>query len=173
MQSGRACIIIQENAGEGQDEGYGKEILKNNTLLASIKMPKDLFIGKSSVQTAIYLFEVGTPHSTERLVKFIDFTNDGYTRTAKKKAKASANLKDTDNAKARYKELIDRVLGNKIQSNYYDECIIEDCISLDGQDWTYLKHKKIDSKPTLQDFKKTVGDYLAWEVSQILTKDSL
>ena len=173
MQSGRACIIIQENAGEGQDEGYGKEILKNNTLLASIKMPKDLFIGKSSVQTAIYLFEVGTPHRKDKLVKFIDFSIDGYKKTAKKKAKASANLKDTDNAKARYKELVDRVLGNKIQSNYYDECVIEDCISLDGQDWTYSKHKKIDSKPTLQDFKKTVGDYLAWEVSQILTKDSL
>ena len=92
---------------------------------------------------------------------------------AKKKAKASANLRDTDNAKARYKELVDRVLGNKLQTNYYDKCVIEECISLDGQDWTYAQHQKIDSKPTLADFKKTVGDYLAWEVSQILTKDSL
>ena len=28
--------------------------------------------------------------------------------------------------------------------------------------------KTIDTKPTLEDFKKTVGDYLSWEVSNIL-----
>lgn len=28
----------------------------------------------------------------------------------------------------------------------------------------------IDTKPTLEDFKKTVSDYLAWEVSNLLKK---
>ncbi len=30
-----------------------------------------------------------------------------------------------------------------------------------------LNTKKIDTKPSLADFKKTVADYLAWEVSQL------
>ena len=68
-------------------------ILKNHTLIASIKMPIDIFIGKASVQTNIYVFRVGEPHHKKTKVKFIDFSNDGYTRSNRKKA--SNNLKDT------------------------------------------------------------------------------
>ena len=51
MNKGYAAIIIQNSAGSGKAVEYNKKILKKNTLLASIKMPIDLFIGKSSVQT--------------------------------------------------------------------------------------------------------------------------
>lgn len=54
---------------------YTKEILKNNRLLASIHMA-DIFKGKTGVQTAIYVFNIGTPHDKKQLVKFIDFSND-------------------------------------------------------------------------------------------------
>ena len=98
MNKGYAAIIIQNSAGSGRAVEYNKRILKGNTLLASIKMPIDLFIGKSSVQTNIYVFRVGETHQKDDIVKFIDFSNDGYTRTNRKKA--SNNLKDTDRAKA-------------------------------------------------------------------------
>ena len=39
---------------------------------------------------------------------------------------------------------------------------------LDGSDWTFNQHKKIDTTPTEADFKKTVADYLAWKVGAIL-----
>lgn len=51
MSKGYAAIIIQNSAGSGKATEYNKRILKHSTLLASIKMPIDLFIGKSSVQT--------------------------------------------------------------------------------------------------------------------------
>ena len=35
-----------------------------------------------------------------------------------------------------------------------------------GNDWNQTA--PIDTKPTLYDFKKTVSDYLAWEVSTLL-----
>lgn len=54
MRRGYAAIIIQNSAGSGKATEYNKRILKHSTLLASIKMPIDLFIGKSSVQTNIY-----------------------------------------------------------------------------------------------------------------------
>ena len=43
-----------------------------------------------------------------------------------------------------------------------------DTISLSGDDWTFSQHKKIDTTPTEEDFRRTVADYLAWKVSQAI-----
>ena len=75
MEKGYAAIIIQNSAGSGKATEYNRSILTHNTLLASIKMPLDLFIGKSSVQTNIYVFRVGEAHQKDDIVKFIDFSN--------------------------------------------------------------------------------------------------
>lgn len=166
MSKGYAAIIIQNSAGSGKAKELNKKILEHNTLLASIKMPIDLFVGKSSVQTNIYVFRVGEAHQKDEVVKFIDFSNDGYTRTDRKKA--SNNLKDTDRAKERYQEVVDLVRFGKSKlsiftgKEYYEGHIDPD----NGSDWNQTA--PIDTKPTLEDFKKTVADYLAWEVSNLL-----
>lgn len=171
MRRGYAAIIIQNSAGSGKATEYNKRILKHSTLLASIKMPIDLFIGKSSVQTNIYVFRVGETHQKDDTVKFIDFSVDGYTRTNRKKA--SCNLRDTDHAKERYQELVDLVRFGKAKLNiltekeYYEGTIDPE----NGADWNQTA--PIDTKPTLEDFKKTVSDYLAWEVSNLLKNQSL
>ncbi|MED1789225.1 class I SAM-dependent DNA methyltransferase [Brevibacillus laterosporus] len=175
MNKGYAAIIIQNSAGSGKAKEYNKRILKRNTLLASIKMPVDIFIGKSSVQTNIYVFKVNEKHHKEEMVKFIDFSNDGYTRTNRKKS--SNNLKDTDRAKERYQELVNLVRFGKSKLNIFtDKEYHENTIDPEnGADWNQTA--PIDTRPTLQDFKKTVSDYLAWEVSSILksqnTKDEM
>lgn len=171
MRRGYAAIIIQNSAGSGKATEYNKQILKHSTLLASIKMPIDLFIGKSSVQTNIYVFRVGETHQKDDTVKFIDFSVDGYTRTNRKKA--SCNLRDTDHAKERYQELVDLVRFGKAKLNiltekeYYEGTIDPE----NGADWNQTA--PIDTKPTLEDFKKTVSDYLAWEVSNLLKNQNL
>lgn len=174
MKNGRAAILIQENAGSGNGLPYTKNILKNSCLVASIHNA-DIFCGKAGVQTAIYVFDVGTPHNADDVVTFIDFSNDGYSRQNRKKSSAAVNLRDTDCAKERYEEVVDIVLNRKKKTNYFSEengCVIYDTISLDGNDWTFSQHKKIDTQPTLQDFKKTVADFLAWKVSTILKEES-
>ncbi len=90
MSKGYAAIIIQNSAGNGKAAEYNKRILQHSTLLASIKMPIDLFIGKSSVQTNVYVFRVGEAHQKDDAVKFIDFSNDGYTRSDRKKASSKS-----------------------------------------------------------------------------------
>lgn len=171
MRRGYAAIIIQNSAGSGKATEYNKRILKHSTLLASVKMPIDLFIGKSSVQTNIYVFRVGETHQKDDTVKFIDFSVDGYTRTNRKKA--SCNLRDTDHAKERYQELVDLVRFGKAKLNiltekeYYEGTIDPE----NGADWNQTA--PIDTKPTLEDFKKTVSDYLAWEVSNLLKNQNL
>lgn len=173
MTSGYACILIQENAGSGNGLPYTQRILRNNTLCASIHM-SDIFCGKSSVQTAIYLFKVNRPHEKDDLVKFIDFSEDGYSRQNRKKSSQEVNLRDTDNAKARYEEVEAIILGKKPKTQYYTKengLYIEDTISLEGNDWTYSQHKIIDTTPKLEDFKKTVADYLTWKVSTLLREE--
>ena len=166
MNKGYAAIIIQNSAGSGRATEYNKSILKHSTLLASIKMPIDLFIGKSSVQTNVYVFRVGEAHQKDDMVKFIDFSNDGYTRTNRKKS--INNLKDTDNAKGRYQEIVDLVRFGKsklsifTEQEYYEGHINPE----DGNDWNQMA--PVDTKPTLDDFKNTVSAYLAWEVTNVL-----
>lgn len=168
MDKGYAAIIIQSSAGSGKAQAINKEILKSNTLIASIKMPIDLFIGKSNVQTNIYVFKVGEAHNAKHVVKFINFSDDGYARANRKKAKSSLNLRDIGNAKARYAEVVDLVHYGKnylnlLSSNDYFEGVIDPS---SGSDWN--QSAPIDTRPTLEDFKKTVSDYLAWEVSNII-----
>ena len=170
MQKGYAAIIIQNSAGSGKAAEFNKRILMRSTLLASIKMPLDLFIGKSSVQTQIYVFRVGEAHKKDDTVKFIDFSNDGYKRTDRKKA--AVNLRDLGDAKARYAELVNLVRFGKrklkifTEKEYYEGTIDP----ANGSDWNQTA--PIDTRPTLSDFKKTVSDYLAWEVSNLLKKEA-
>ena len=170
MHDGYGCILIQENAGSGMGHPYTESILKHSTLKASIHM-SNIFCGKAGVQTAIYLFKVGRPHEEDDIVTFVDFSNDGYSRQSKKKSSQDVNLKNTDHALERYAELEAIILDKKKNTNYYNEengLVIKDTISLSGEDWTYSQHKKVNTKPSELDFKKTVSEYISWKVSNLI-----
>ena len=138
-------------------------------------MPIDLFIGKSSVQTAIYVFKVGTPHTKNSVVRFIDFSNDGYSRMNRRHSSQSVNLRDTDNAHGRYAEVVNLVRYGKGVNNenikYYNGSYIEDYITLKGNDWTYGQHKNIDPIPTDADFRKVVKEYLSLRILEIIKNE--
>lgn len=171
MTTGYASIIIMDSAGSGQGLPYTKRILENNTLEASIKMPSGLFGGKASVSVYIFVFKINRPHETDDIVTFIDFSNDGYTRQNRKKSTQEVNLRNTDHAEERYEEVLSIVLGKKPKTNYYTEengLVIKDTISLNGDDWLFTQHQKIDTMPTEEDFKRTVSNYLSWKVSQLM-----
>jgi len=170
MNKGYAAIIIQNSAGSGKARDYNTRILEKHTLVASIKMPVDIFIGKAAVQTNIYVFKINEKHHPDEMVKFVDFSDDGYTRTSRKKS--SSNLKDTNNAKERYEEIVNLIRFGKskldifTEKEYYENTIDP----TNGADWN--QSAPIDTKPTLADFKKTVSDYLTWEVSSILKNEN-
>lgn len=173
MKQGRAAILIQENAGSGNGLPYTKRILENNTLVASIHM-SDIFKGKAGVQTAIYVFEIGKKHNEKEIVKFIDFSNDGYTRLNRKKSSQDANLQNTDHAIERYNEIVNLVLYGKKYLKYFTEKeYIEDCISLNGDDWTFIQHKNIDIMPKEEDFIKAIRSYIGWKINSILNGETI
>ena len=106
---------------------------------------------------------------TDTSGKFIDFRNDWYKRT-------SRALQEIDTPTLRYADIIKIYkawFNAKIQANWnLKEIYLEDFINKSGADWNFDQHKKIDTIPTLSDFKKTVSDYLAWEVSNLLKNDN-
>ena len=164
-KGGLGAIIIQDSAGSGKAVKTNKKILKDHTLKASIKMPTDLFQPMAGVQTSIYVFEAGKAHDYEQIVKFIDFRNDGYKRT-------SRALQEIDNPTKRYSDIVKIYKAGKnakVEATWnLEDIYVEDFITSSGADWNFDQHKTIDTKPTLEDFKKTVSDYLSWEVSNIL-----
>lgn len=170
MNKGYGAIIIQNSAGSGKAKEFTKRILIKHTLIASIKMPIDIFIGKASVQTYIYVFKVNQKHHKDEMVKFIDFSNDGYTRTSRKKS--TNNLKDTNRAKERYEELVNLVRFGKSKLKIFTETEYHEnkIDPQNGADWN--RSAPTETKPTLQDFKKTISDFLAWEVSNILKQQN-
>lgn len=171
QKGGRAAIIIQDSAGSGKASKTNKEILKKHRLIASIKMPVDTFQPSAGVQTSIYVFEAGTPHDFDNhLVKFIDFRNDGFKRTKR-------GTSEIDHPNERYQDMIKIYkLGKNAAKNKgfhqelwnLDNVFVEDLIDINGNDWNFEKHQVIDTTPTEEDFMKTVGEYLSWEVSQLL-----
>lgn len=165
-KGGLGSIIIQDSAGSGKAIKTAKAILKKHTLLASIKMPVDLFVPMAGVQTSIYIFEAHKPHDFEQTVKFIDFRNDGYKR-------AKRGTSEVDNPIQRYQDIIKIYKAGeraKVSTELWDlkQVFIEDFISENGNDWNFEQHQLIDTKPTLDDFKKSIAEYLSWEVNQLL-----
>jgi len=170
MDKGYAAIIIQNSAGNGKASEFNKRILKHSTLLASIRMPLDLFVGKSSVQTNIYVFRVGEAHQNDDIVKFIDFSNDGYARANRKKS--TNNLKDVGNAKERYQEVVDLVRFGESKLNIFTKKeYYEGRIDVNnGADWNQTA--PIDTKPTMDDFQRTISDYLSWKISTLIKNNN-
>lgn len=163
----RAVVLIQENAGRKSE--YLDSIMSMATLEAVIKMSPRLFVQYASVQTAIYVFRKGKAHRKDDVVKFIDFAKDGYRRSGRKTKKANVSLKDDGTAKKRYAALVKWITeddASEISQLYGGSEYFER--SLKSENITFAENREIDTRPTKEDFEKTVADYMAWKVSEIL-----
>lgn len=175
QKGGKAAIIIQDSAGSGKAQVINQKILEHNTLLMSIKMPTDLFEPNAGVQTSVYVVKAGVPHDFNKIVKFIDFRNDGYKRTKR-------GLNEIDHPTERYQDVLMLakygktacLKNNKFHQDLWDldKQYVEDTISGDpekeGTDFNFEGHIVIDTTPRESDFLATVGNYLSYEVNQIL-----
>lgn len=169
-KGGKGAVIIQDSAGAGKAIMTNQSILSKHRMLASIKMPADLFNPNAIVQTSIYVFEAGTPHNFDYdIVKFIDFRNDGYKRTER-------TINDVDHPAERYQDLyLIFKLGLNARNNSafhaelwdLENVYCEDTITESGKDWNFEQHKKVNTEPTKTDFEKAIGSHFAWETGII------
>lgn len=166
-RGGKLAVIIQDSAGTGKAVATNKQILQHHTLLGSIRMPGDLFEPSAGVQTSIYIFEAWRKHDVNSTVRFIDFADDGYKRTGR-------GLKIIGDPIQRYEDVLGVWKHGERAQTVTEVDFVDDVISLDGNDWNYTQHMVIDTVPTEEDFMKTVGDYMSFELSMVLAgKDHL
>jgi len=174
-KGGLGAVIIIDSSGAGKSEETNKEILSKHRMVASIKMPVDLFIPNAIVSTSIYVFEAKVPHNFELdKVKFIDFSNDGYKRTERA-------IKDVDHPAERYEDVyllyklgFNAVNHSKFHRNLWDlEAVYcEDTISDKGNDWNFGKHSKQENKPQKGAYIKSIRNYMLSEFSDSIMADS-
>lgn len=163
VKGGKLAVIIQDSAGTGKSIETNKKILKNHSLVASIRMPGDLFEPSAGVQTSIYIFDAHIPHDAKKTVRFIDFADDGYKRTGRGMRK----IGDPDTRYEDVKNIFK--YGSNAETTHDDIDVVDDVITLDGNDWNYTQHMVINTVPTEEDFMKTVGDYMSFELSMVLS----
>lgn len=169
MGSGKAVVLTMQSAGNGQALPTTSEILERHTLKASINMPKNLFGGKASVQTNIFVFDIGKPHDFSKDVVFVDMEEDGYKRSNRKKMKPENRIQDVNDASGRYAEVVAKVNGEPSETNYYteeDNTFISEPIGTACDDWVITKHKKFDTVPTEEDFKRVIRNYYAFKYKE-------
>lgn len=169
-KGGKAAVIIQDSVGAGKAIEPFKRILSKHKMLASIKMPADLFVPNAIVQTSIYVFEAKTKHNYELdKVKFIDFSNDGYKRTERV-------IKEVDSPEKRYVDiyLIYKLGWNALNHPQFNKdlwdmesCYCEDTLSGDGNDLNFEHHGT--SKQTLDHIilLDNIAKHLIWDIGNL------
>ena len=170
-KGGLGAVIIQDSAGSGKAIPTAKRILSKHSMVASIKMPADLFVPNAIVQTSIYIFKAGIPHNFEYdIVKFIDFRNDGYKRTER-------CIKEIDSPTERYSDIyLIYKLGKKAADNKafhpdlwdLDCTYTEDTITPDGNDWNADRHIEISTVPKEWQYAENLKESFSWNLSQKL-----
>ncbi len=166
-KGGKGAVIIQDVVGAGKATNTTKEILKSHKMLASIKMPADLFEPNATVQTSIYIFESGTPHNFDYdIVKFIDFSNDGYKRTERVISEIDSPIERYSDLYLIYKLGFNAVDNHNFHKNLWDlnKVYCEGTITDKGNDWNFEHHVKYDTSLSINKFEQIINEHLAWNI---------
>ena len=160
LEGGRAAVIVPVSTMIGKtkdDRQLKSDILKHHTLEGVISLNKDTFYGVGTVP-CIAVFTAGEPHPAEKLVKFINFQNDGW------EVKMHRGLVETESAKDRRQYLLDCWRGKIVDapSDFMVETVIEA-----GDEWLHSFYYYNDEIPGESDFAESLADYLTFEFSMI------
>lgn len=156
---GKAIVIVPQSSmtGKSKEEQAIKEnILKKHTLEGVITLNKNTFYGVGT-NPCIAVFSTGIPHEKDKIVKFINFENDGF------EVQKHIGLVETINAKDKKQHLLDVWFGRiEAESKFCVETTIEA-----DDEWLHSFYYFNDEIPTEADFEKVIADYLTFEVNMI------
>ena len=160
LSRGRAAVIVPVSTMIGkskEEKEIKKELLKKHTLEGVISCNKNTFYGVGTVP-CIAMFTCGVPHPKDKLVKFINFEDDGFV------VKKHIGLVETELAKDRKKLLLDCWHGkiDDAPSKFMVQTTIEST-----DEWIHSFYYYNDEIPTEQDFMNSIADYLTFEFNMI------
>lgn len=158
-EDGRAAIIVPQSTftGKTKDEQKIKEeILKNHTLEGVITLNKNTFYGVGT-NPCIAIFTAHNKHPKNKVCKFINFENDGYI------VSKHIGLIDDGTHKDKKQHLLDVWSGkSQAPTKFCVETTIEA-----NDEWLHSFYYFNDEIPSEEDFRKTIADYLTFEVNMI------
>ncbi|WP_460058403.1 N-6 DNA methylase [Pseudolactococcus yaeyamensis] len=153
---GKLAVIVPQSTmvGKSKDEkAYKKKILENHTLETVITANKDTFHGVGT-NPVIAIFEAGKPHPDNKLVKFINFEDDGFI------VRKHIGLVDDGTADEKRKYLFDVIAGNI--DDYTTKFMVKSRIQAEDE-WLHSFFYFNDEIPSDEDFEKTIADYLTFQ----------
>ena len=156
---GRAIVIIPQSSvtGKSADEKNIKaNILKHHTLEGVITLNKNTFYGVGT-NPCIAIFTTGIAHDKNHKCKFINFEDDGF------EVKKHIGLVETPSAKDKKQHLLDVWFG-RVESE--TKFCVETTIEPDDE-WLHAFYYFNDEIPTVDDFERTMADYLTFEFNMI------
>ena len=159
VEGAKVAVIVPQSTftGKTKDEQNLKtKILKKHTLEGVITLNKNTFYGVGT-NPCIGIFTAGIPHSKIKKAKFINFENDGYI------VSKHIGLIDDGSAKDKKQHLLN-VWNDEIEAptRFCVETTVEDT-----DEWLHSFYYFNDEIPSDEDFKKTIADYLTFEVNMI------
>ena len=160
LKGGRAAVIVPVSTMIGkskEEKEIKKEILKRHTLEGVISCNKNTFYGVGTVP-CIAVFTCDMPHPKDKLVKFINFEDDGFV------IKKHIGLVETEHAIDRKKLLLDCWRGKveDVPSKFMVQTTIENT-----DEWVHAFYYYNDEIPTEADFMNSIADYLTFEFNMI------
>ena len=159
-KGGRVAVIVPVSAMIGktkEDKEIKKEILKYHTLEGVISLNRNTFYRIGTVP-CIGVFTTGEPHPQDKLVRFVNFEDDGF------EVKKHLGLVETERAKDRKSYMLDcwRSKIDDAPSKFMVQTTVEDT-----DEWIHAFYYWNDEMPTEQDFLNSIADYLTFEFNMI------
>ena len=156
----RCVVIVPQSTMVGKtnaDKDDKRYIYDHHTLEGVITLNPDTFYGVGTMP-CIAVFTAHKPHPQDKLVKFVNFTDDGY------QVFPHLGLMPTPRVAERRKLLLDCWhQGKSAPASFIIRCTVEP-----GDEWLHSFYSFNDEIPSEEDFIKTIGDYLTFEFSMVM-----
>ena len=165
VEDGRAAVIVPQSTFTGkskEEQKIKEEILKNHTLEGVITLNKNTFY-RVGTNPCIAIFKAHNKHPKNKICKFINFENDGYI------VSKHIGLIDDGTHRDKKQHLLDVWFERT-------ETITKFCVktTIEASDeWLHSFYYFNDEIPSEEDFKKTVADYLTFEVNMKLMEEAI
>jgi type I restriction enzyme M protein len=160
VQDGKVIVIVPQSSMTGkskEEQAIKNNILKSHTLEGVITLNKNTFYGVGT-NPCIAIFTAGVPHYKEKKVKFINFEKDGF------EVQKHQGLVETIQAKDKKQHLLD-VWFDRIEAET-NFCVKTNIETED--EWLHSFYYFNDEIPEVEDFEKTISDFLTFEFNMIL-----
>ncbi len=160
VQDGKVVVIVPQSSMNGktkEEQAIKENILKKHTLEGVITLNKNSFYGVGT-NPCIAIFTAGIPHYKDKIVKFINFENDGF------EVQKHRGLVETIEAIDKKQHLLD-VWFDRLEAE--TKFCVKTTIEPDDE-WLHSFYYFNDEVPKDEDFEKTIADYLTFELSMTM-----